>query len=85
MAVVIPESYAQDYKSIEITNIEPVEILPIIWQVDIWDRWAYEHIKPLRVAEATRIRDMMWEYGAGNHSAEEYKQLMARLNTGMRW
>ena len=83
MAVVIPESYAQDYKSIEITNIEPVEILPIIWQVDIWDRWAYEHIKPLRVAEATRIRDMMWEYGAGNHSAEEYKQLMARLNTGM--
>jgi hypothetical protein len=30
MAVVIPESYAQDYKSIEITNIEPVEILPII-------------------------------------------------------
>ena len=83
MAVAIQAGYAQDYKSIEITNIEPVEILPIIWQVDIWDRWAYEHIKPLRVAEATRIRDMMWEYGAGNHSAEEYKQLMARLNTGM--
>ena len=85
MATAIHAGYAQDYKSIEITNIEPVEILPIIWQVDIGDRWAYEHIKPLRVAEATRIRDMMWEYGAGNHSAEEYKQLMARLNTGMRW
>ena len=28
---------------------------------------------------------MMREYGAGNHSAEEYKQLMNRLNTGMRW
>ena len=83
MAVAIQAGYAQGYKAIEITNIEPVEILPIIWQVDIWDRWAYEHIKPLRVAEATRIRDMMWEYGAGNHSAEEYKQLMARLNTGM--
>jgi hypothetical protein len=26
---------------------------------------------------------MMWKYGAGNHSDEEYKQLMARLNTGM--
>ena len=26
---------------------------------------------------------MMWKYGAGNHSAEEYKQLMSRLNTGM--
>jgi hypothetical protein len=26
---------------------------------------------------------MMREYGAGNHSAEEYKQLMNRLNTGM--
>jgi len=37
------------------------------------------------VAEATRIRDMMREYGAGNYSAEEYKQLMSRLNTGMRW
>ena len=83
MAVVIPAGYAQDYKSIEITNIEPVDILPIIGQIDTGDTWAYEHIKHLRVAEATRIRDMMWEYGAGNHSAEEYKQLMARLNTGM--
>jgi hypothetical protein len=25
----------------------------------------------------------MWKYGAGNHSAEEYQQLMNRLNTGM--
>jgi hypothetical protein len=25
----------------------------------------------------------MWKYGAGNHSAEEYQQLMMRLNTGM--
>ena len=30
MAVVIPVSYAQNYKSIEITNIKPVDILPII-------------------------------------------------------
>ena len=26
---------------------------------------------------------MMWNYGAGNHSAEQYQQLMMRLNTGM--
>jgi hypothetical protein len=26
---------------------------------------------------------MMWEYGAGDHSPEEYQQLMNRLNTGM--
>jgi hypothetical protein len=25
----------------------------------------------------------MWEYGAGNHSKEEYQELMMRLNTGM--
>jgi hypothetical protein len=30
MAVAIQAGYAQGYKSIEITNIEPVEILPII-------------------------------------------------------
>ena len=71
------------YNAIEITNINPVDILPIIWQVEAWDKQCYEHIKHLRVAEATRIRDMMREYGAGNYSAEEYKQLMNRLNTGM--
>lgn len=43
----------------------------------------YEHIKNTRLAESTRIRDMMREYGAGNHSPEEYKQLMSRLHTGM--
>ena len=26
---------------------------------------------------------MMWEYGAGEHSKEEYQRLMRRLNTGM--
>jgi hypothetical protein len=26
---------------------------------------------------------MMRKYGAGSHSAEEYKELMNRLNTGM--
>ena len=81
MAVVIPESYAQNYKPIEITNIEPVEILPIIWQIKSGD--SYYHIEHLRVAEATRIVDMMWQYGAGNHTAEEYQTFMNRLNTGM--
>lgn len=83
MAVVIPASYAQNYKSIEITNLKPVEILPIIGQIEAGDKKAYDHIEHLRIAEATRIREMMWQYGAGNHSAEEYQQLMNRLNTGM--
>ena len=67
----------------EINNIRPIEILPIIWQVEVGDEKVYEHIEHLRIAEATRIRDMMWKYGTGNHSPEEYKQLMMRLNTGM--
>ena len=71
------------YNAIEITNINPVDILPITWQVEVGDKQCYEHIEHLRIAEATRIRDMMREYGAGNYSAEEYKQLMNRLNTGM--
>ena len=83
MAVVIPACYAQDYKAIVITNLNPVDILPIIWQVEAGDKKVYEHIEHLRVAEATRIRDMMRQYGAGNHSPEEYQQLMNRLNTGM--
>jgi len=72
-----------DYMAMEVTNIKPVDILPIIWQIEAGDKNAYDHIEHLRIAEATRIRDMMWKYGAGNHSAEEYQQLMMRLNTGM--
>ncbi len=76
---------ALEYQSMEINDIRPVDILPIIGQVEVWDKRVYEHIEHLRLAEATRIRDMMWKYGAGNHSAAEYQQLMNRLNTGMRW
>ena len=71
------------YQSMSITNIKPVEILPIIWQVQAWDKNVYSHIEHLRIAEVTRIRDMMWKYGAGSHSPAEYQQLMCRLNTGM--
>ena len=71
------------YKAISIKNIKPQEILPLIWQVESWDKDVYKHIEHLRIAEATRIRDMMWTYGAGNHTPEEYQKLMNRLNTGM--
>ena len=74
---------ALEYQAMEINNIRPVDILPIIWQVQSWDKQVYDHIEHLRIAEATRIRDMMWKYGAGNHSPAEYQQLMSRLNTGM--
>ena len=82
-AILLFSSFDKEHKSIEINNIKPVDILPIIWQIEYWDKKCYEHIEHLRVAEATRIRDMMWEYGAWDHSPEEYKQLMSRLNTGM--
>ena len=74
-----------EYKSISISHLKPSDILPIIGQIDGWDKKCYEHIEHLRVAEATKIRDMMREYGAGSHSAEQYQQLMSRLNTGMLW
>ena len=72
-----------DYKAAQLSNIKPVDILPIIGQVEYWDKKAYEHIEHLRIAEATRIIEMMWQYGAGNHSPEEYQKLMMRLKTGM--
>ena len=72
-----------EYGKIAITNLKPVDILPVIGQVEVGDKQCYDHIEHLRLAEATRIRDMMWEYGAGEHSKEAYQQLMGRLNTGM--
>ena len=71
------------YQPLEVGNIQPQEILPIVWQIESWDKDAYKHIEHLRIAEATRIRDMMWTYGAGNHNIEEYQQLMNRLNVWM--
>ena len=72
-----------EYGKIAITDIRPVDILPIIGQITEGDKQAYDHIEHLRLAEATRVRDMMWEYGAGAHSKEAYRQLMGKLNAGM--
>jgi len=71
------------YRPIAITDLQPGEILPIVDQVELGDEQCYYHIEHLRLAEATRIRDMMWEYGAGNYSVDEYRQLMDRLNVSM--
>ena len=72
-----------EYGKVAISDLRPVEILPVVGQVVTGDKQVYDHIEHLRLAEATRIRDMMWEYGAGNHTREEYQQLMERLHTGM--
>lgn len=74
-----------EYQSISINNAKPVDILPIIWQIEAWDKNVYSHIEHLRVAETTRIRDMMRKYGTGKYSPEKYQELMSRLNTGMTW
>lgn len=73
----------REYQPVSIADIRPVDILPVIGQVTQGDDRFYDHIEHLRLAEATRIRDMMWEYGAGPHSKKEYQKLMWRLNTGM--
>jgi len=72
-----------EFKSMEISNYRPEEILPIIWQVEIWDPNAYNYIEHLWIAESTLIRDMMRKYWAGEYSPAEYQQLMSRLHTGM--
>ena len=72
------------YNAVSVTNLKPEEILPVIGQVENGDVNAYDHIEHLRVAEATRIIEMMWEYGTSKYSSEQYQQLMGRLNTGIR-
>lgn len=71
------------YQSISITDLKPVDILPAVGQVTDGDTHVYDHIEHLRITEAMRIRGMMWEYGAGNSSKEEYQRLMGRLVVGM--
>ena len=53
---------AKAYSPIQINFLSAADILPIVGQVEAGDRKAYEHIEHLGVAEATKIRDMMWEY-----------------------
>ena len=76
-------SVVMSYAAIAITDLKPVEILPIIGQVEVGDIKVYDHIEHLRLAEATRIRDMMWEYGASPYSADEYRSLIGRLEVMM--
>ena len=71
------------YNSMPISNLKPRDILPIVDQVKEGDKEAYYHIEHIRLAEATKIRDMMWEYGTEKHSKDEYQRLMGRLMTGM--
>ena len=73
------------YDKLTVTDLKPVDILPIIGQIETGDKNVYSYIEHLKVAEATRIRDMMWEYGTVQHSPEEYRKLMMRLNAGMTW
>ena len=71
------------YGKFVIADLRPVDILPVIGQVTAGDPKVYNYVEHLRIAEATRIIDMMWDYGAGDYSKNEYRQLMERLNAGM--
>ncbi len=68
------------YNALEIIDIYGKDYLP---QPEVGDLRVYDHIDQIRVGESKRVVDMMWEYGAGTHSKEQYQQLMGRLNTGM--
>ena len=72
-----------EYSNVSISDLAPADIVPIIGQVNWGDRNVYSYIEHLRVAEATRIVEMMWEYGAGKHSIESYQELLGELNVGM--
>ena len=78
-ALLTPSSI--EYSPVEITNIPPEEILPILKQHVVWDK--YETIEHLGIAENVRISDMMHKYGAWDYSPEQYQQLMSRINVGM--
>ena len=77
-----------EYGKIAITDLRPIDILPIVGQVNdsngsyADERW-YNSLDPLRIAEAYHIIEMMWTYGAGGYSPDEYKSLMDRLNVIM--
>ena len=68
------------YNALEIIDIYGKDYLP---QPEVGDLKVYDHIDQIRVGDSKRVVDMMWEYGAGTHSKEQYQQLMGRLNTGM--
>lgn len=72
---------ALEYKAIALNTIKPSDILPILKQAE--GKADVRYLDVIKLAEAVRIREMMWQYGAGNHSPEQYQELMLRLNTGM--
>ena len=83
-SIIVPKDIKPlEFKSMEINNLRRQDIIPVYWQVEIWDKNAYNHIEHIRIAECTVARDMMWKYWAGNYSPTEYQQLMGRLHTGM--
>lgn len=51
-----------EYSPVEITNLKPEEILPILLKHRVGDK--YETIEHLGIAENVRISDMMHKYGA---------------------
>ena len=71
------------YDKLTVIDLKPVDIMPIIGQVETGAKDVYSYIEHLRVAEATKIIDMMWEYGASGHTREAYRKLMGRLYAGM--
>lgn len=72
-----------EYQAVSINNIKPEEVFPQIAQIKAWDPNIYKYVEDLRVAETYVMRDMMWKYGTGKYSPEEYQQLLSRVTMGL--
>ena len=68
------------YNALEIIDIYGKDYLP---KPEIGDMKVYDHIDQIRVGESKMVVEMMWQYGTGTHTKEQYQNLMMRLNTGM--
>ena len=78
-----PTSNPVSYSALQIDMIQPEAIFPQIKQIEAWDPKIYEYVEDLRVAEAYVMRDMMWKYGTGKYSPEEYQKLLSRVTMGL--
>lgn len=81
--LIINKEY-REWKSIPISNLDAGKVLPKINQIQSWDMDAYEHIRPLGIAESIVSIKMNKKYGAGPFSPEEIEEYTNRLNIWMR-
>lgn len=71
--------------NIDFPEIDDKEILPIIWEVEDWNKNFYKSIEHLWIPKAIKTIQMMIKNGTKNLSPEQYKQRMSKLQPVMIW